>query len=136
MKDLTDKEKIIHKLEGCTWEGIGDDKIIALAQHLGIKSPKEAEEDIEDGGHDEYTHGSDIYLICDDAEATERVEAYLKDDDYMWKEAVANGNTTEGLDDWAESVIQCDGRGSILNSYDGTEEEEEVNGTVYYIYRR
>ena len=37
-------------------------------------------------------------------------------------------------DDFIESVIDSDGWGALLNSYDGTEEEERVNGESYYIF--
>ena len=36
---------------------------------------------------------------------------------------------------WKDDA-RMDGRGHSINHYDGTEEEEEVNGTTYYIYRR
>ena len=38
-------------------------------------------------------------------------------------------------DKWKDDA-RIDGRGHSINHYDGTEEEEEVNGTTYYIYRR
>ena len=53
----------------------------------------------------------------------------------MWKMAVEAGNTTSGFEDWKQEVINMDGRGSILNGYDGCEEYEDVNDTTYYIYR-
>lgn len=37
-------------------------------------------------------------------------------------------------DDFIESVIDSDGWGTLLNSYDGTEEEERVNGVSYHIF--
>lgn len=33
-----------------------------------------------------------------------------------------------------ESVVDSDGWGTILNNYDGTEDEEQVNNTSYYIF--
>lgn len=38
------------------------------------------------------------------------------------------------IDKLIQDVIDTDGRGHILNGYDGTEYEQEVNGTTYYIY--
>ena len=40
----------------------------------------------------------------------------------MWKMAVEGGNTRLGIEEWAEQVINIDGYGSILSSYDGSEE--------------
>jgi len=34
----------------------------------------------------------------------------------------------------AEYIISVDGRGNLLNRYDGVEHEQEVNGTWYYLY--
>ena len=74
------------------------------------------------------------YMVLTDYEADSRASDYF-DDDYMWKQAVESGNTTLGQEDWEKWVIDCDGRGSLLNYYDGCEEYEDVNETTYYIYR-
>lgn len=74
------------------------------------------------------------YRVLTDSEADQAFDDYFEDD-YLWKQAVENGNTTSGFADWVEEVKNCDGRGATLNSYDGCEEEQEVNGTDYYIYR-
>lgn len=73
------------------------------------------------------------YIVLTDSEADKRAKDYLDED--QWKQVVQSGNTTAGYEDWKENVISCDGRGSIINGYDGCEEEEEINGTTYYIYR-
>jgi hypothetical protein len=59
----------------------------------------------------------------------------LDDNRDMWVEAVKDNRTDESWEDWKESVVQNDGRGSIISGYDGREEEETINGTTYYIYR-
>ena len=41
----------------------------------------------------------------------------------------------EDFDKFCEDAIQADGRGHFLSSYDGEENEEDINGTTYYIYR-
>jgi predicted phosphodiesterase len=56
-------------------------------------------------------------------------------DEEQWKMAVQSGNTTSGYDDWVNEVRDDDGRGSIINRYDASEEEETINNTTYYIYR-
>lgn len=75
------------------------------------------------------------YIVLTDSEADYRAEEYLTDDTYLWQQSVEAGNTTESLDEWVKSVLNMDGRGSILNGYDGCEEYEKVNSTDYYIYR-
>ncbi len=75
------------------------------------------------------------YMVLTESEADTRADEYLMDDDYLWKSAVESGNTTSGQQEWADWVINCDGRGSVLNHYDGCEESEEIKGVWYYIYR-
>lgn len=39
------------------------------------------------------------------------------------------------VDEAVQDAIDTDGRGRFLSGYDGEENEEEVNGTMYFIYR-
>jgi hypothetical protein len=39
------------------------------------------------------------------------------------------------LAEFIEAAISADGRGHFMNSYDGNENEETVNGQTFYIYR-
>lgn len=41
----------------------------------------------------------------------------------------------EDMDEFVEDAICADGRGHFISMYDGKENEEEVNGKTYYIYR-
>ncbi len=75
------------------------------------------------------------YWVLTESEADYNAKEYLTDDTYLWTSSVEAGNTTDSLEDWADWVIQCDGRGSVLSGYDGCEEEEEIDGVDYYIYR-
>ncbi len=74
------------------------------------------------------------YRVLTDSEADSAVDDYF-DDDYLWKQAVEAGQTTDSFEGWKDHVINMDGRGSLLNGYDGCEEYEGINGTDYYIYR-
>ncbi len=73
------------------------------------------------------------YRVLTDSEADDAADEYL--DDEQWKMCVEGGHTTEGYEEWKQSVLDIDGRGQQLNHYDGSEETEHVNGTDYYIYR-
>lgn len=42
---------------------------------------------------------------------------------------------TCGLESFVDSAISADGRGHFLSPYDGEENEINVNGTMYFIYR-
>jgi hypothetical protein len=48
-------------------------------------------------------------------------------------EALIDG--TCGMDNFMASAISADGRAHFINTYDGNEDEETVNGETYYIYR-
>jgi hypothetical protein len=75
------------------------------------------------------------YMVLTEGEADYRANEYLTDDNYLWKQAVEEGRTTDSLNDWAKYVLSMDGRENVLSGYDGREEQEEINGVVYCIYR-
>lgn len=118
-----------------TIDDIDDDKVIALMQHLGI-SPTEAYEDIIFSNC--YEYGNQEYEILTDDEAAYEEEQYVEqiiEDCYISelpKDSVVRSyiNMSEWVSDW------CNNRGENLASYDGIENEEIVNGTTYYIYRK
>jgi len=41
----------------------------------------------------------------------------------------------DDIDTFIEDAISADGRGHFINTYDGEENEETVNGETFYIYR-
>lgn len=69
------------------------------------------------------------YMVLTDSEADDMCDDYLDED--QWRMAVEAKNTWSGYREWCQEVIDIDGRGHILNSNDGSEDEQ--NG--YYIYR-
>jgi|GEM_PF-5095659 len=76
------------------------------------------------------------YRVLTDDEADSAAESYFDSEgEYMWREAVRAENTMSGYDDWVKEVISNDGRGSLISSYDGCENEEKVDDEWYYIYR-
>ena len=70
-----------------------------------------------------------------ETQAEDKARDYLGDDE-GWKMAVESGNTELSKEDWIDMVINTDGLGSILNGYDGTNDDIELNGTDYFICRR
>lgn len=120
---------------------IDDDKIKALAMNLNLE-PKEAEEDIKDEGNNIYNYCGQDYFIGTEEETKEECINYLTDDSSLYQgwveQEIKNGNASGimNIDDWADWVINSDGYGSILNSWDGSEDGEEINGVYYYIIRR
>ena len=128
-------DELDEKYKEITEEDIDDDRIIALMKHLDI-SPKEALEEIEENGTNYYTYGSQEYLVLTDSEADDKEYDLVKDNiEYNYLDEIKDSpainyvDVSRWTDDW------CGNRGENISSYDGTENEEEVNNITYYIYR-
>jgi len=92
-------------------------------------------DDVEHNGND-LSYGGYNYFVGDQDDAEQEAMEYLTDDPEMWQMEVEAGNTIDGLEEWAEQVINIDGVGSILNHWDGGQDDVEVNGTWYVVCRR
>ena len=113
-----------------------DEKIIALGKHLGL-TPSGANEDIELDRDCLYSYSGQEYLVCTDSEADELRDECLEN----YIEDCILPELEEGLRGYFDNEAwkrdaRYDSRGDYLNTYDGYEYEEEVNGTSYYIYRQ
>lgn len=75
------------------------------------------------------------YFVLTDSEADIKAGDYLREGD-GWEQAVSSGNTTQSKEDWIKQIMEVDGRGSMLNHYDGVEIYVEIDGVGYYIYRQ
>ena len=76
------------------------------------------------------------FLVLDDNEAQDRFVQCLQDyiDDCIMPTIPESLRYYFDDEKWIKDA-EIDGRGHTLASYDGCENEEEVNGTTYYIYR-
>lgn len=103
----------------------------------------------------------DGYIVLTDEEADEMAKRYILDTVWAFNasflagetgidqevfEAIQANDRCESNNDailrliedeqaFVEAAISADGRGHFMNSYDGNENEECVNGTYYFIYR-
>lgn len=109
-----------------------DERAQALAQHLGVTAS--AITVIDEGEYYE-ANGSE-YRVLMDSEADEANDESIQN----YIEECILPELPEAyryyFDD--EKFIRdarMDGRGHNLNHYDGTEYEEQINGTYYYIYQ-
>jgi hypothetical protein len=109
------------------------DEIFALATHLELTIDEL--EDIEEDGNNTLIHGGIYYYVGTYDDLYDKALEYMKDGE-LWKMAVESGNTELGLEEWAEMVVNGDGIGHTLNGWDGSEYEEEINGTNYIICRQ
>jgi len=122
------------------------EKIEALAKHL-------------DCSIDEAINNMDDYSVLTDDEADKAVKGYIEesvcffnssfiashsdvDEEVIKKlqELYEDSNTAiksliKDFDHFVDDAICADGRGHFLSSYDGEENEINVNGNTYYIYR-
>ena len=122
------------------------EKIEALAKHL-------------DCSIDEAIVSMDDYLVYTDDEADEAVYNYIDesvcffrsdfiaahaevDEEVIKKLQELHENSNKAIrslikdfDHFVSDAVCADGRGHFLSSYDGEENEQTINGNVYYIYR-
>lgn len=143
-----------------------DDKVIALAQHLGIDLEPDFNEDnyptedytkeeieeartdaiadvlseldsIREEYNNTYSYCREEYLVLTDEEADEYWDDSLENyiDEVIMPEIPECYQSYFDRDSWKRDA-EYDGRGHSLSTYDGCENEEEVNGTTYYIYRQ
>lgn len=117
----TDDEYVtrIMQLRQCTrYEAM---RFIALSKYLQI-SFGDLNDTFEYVGKCLYKAGGREYYVGDDGEL-ENVANELLHGDYgyedIWRDSVANGGVTQGLEDWLDDVLHIDGWSSVLNHYDG-----------------
>ena len=113
---------------------------------------------------EEYTEDyNNTYMVLTDEEADEKAAEYIKES--LWafnadfiiqhsklpyeakemieshqREKCESANETiealiDDMDEFISDAISADGRGHFLNTYDGYENEETVEGDTFYIYR-
>ena len=122
------------------------EKIEALAKHL-------------DCSIDEAVVSMDDYLVYTDDEADEAVYNYIDesvcffrsdfiaahaeiDEEVIKKLQELHENSNQAIkslikdfDHFVNDAVLCDGRAHFLSSYDGEENEVNINGNTYYVYR-
>lgn len=109
-----------------------DPKIRALAAHLKV-----APETIEESG-DVFGCESEPgeWRVLTDSEADEAfkesLESYLDDLMHDWPETAKAYFDEES---WRRDVELSDGRGPTLAGYDSAEQEQQIDGEWYFIYR-
>ena len=117
-------------------EALGDDwaKKVALGLRLEL-TYKEVLEEIELCRNNWYEYGSQRFLVCTDDEADEEFDNWL--DSYI--EECVLPEIPEIYRSYFDSDAfkndQEHDRGNCLASYDGEENEVQVDGTWYYIYQ-
>jgi len=106
----------------------------ALKQHLGDTDLNEMKICQFDETLVELNNGEE-YLVLTDDEADDQENEYLES--YIDECLEIPDNVRPYFDEekWKKDA-RMDGRGHSLSCYDGSEYEEEVDGTTYYIYRR
>lgn len=139
-----------------------DEKVIALAQHLGIEVMNEygekvvpineanLEELTEEAAEDlrneldsivetfpnNFRYSNEEYLVLTDEEADEeedrQLDSYLRE--CVYPEIPEHLEVYFDDEAWKRDA-KIDGRGHNISTYDGCEYEETIEGTTYYIYR-
>lgn len=109
----------------------------ALIDFLGLDD--EEAENVVESAYDEniFEYYDEEYEVLTDKEADERwdeeLDRYL--DDCVYPELSENMHQYFDAEAWKDDA-RDDGRGHAISRYDGSEEEVEVEGVRYYIYRQ
>jgi len=112
-------------------ELLESDKIQALKESLNLSDSDILTIITNDERRFEVT-GFDYWVLTEE-EAKEEARNYLEKD--LWIEAIKSDMTELSFEEWQEGGISSDGYGSILNRWDGSEEEIKINNTYYYVMR-
>ena len=139
-----------------------DERVIALAQHLGLNLEPDFESYVDEEATQEEQEEQRAEAIKEVTDELDNiVEGYNKtmfsyhnEDYYVLTDSEADDMEDQQLDNYIEECLEIpddirpyfdeekwkrdarmDGRGHIISSYDGCEYEETVEGTTYYIYR-
>lgn len=123
-----------------------EDKIWALRQHLEGEEPDpvhlEELVDLVDWAYSiercgDYFHvGSKQYLVLKDADADELAKTNILDFFYnLLDEVPKELQNYVDKNSYIQDVLDHDGRGHVIATYDGEEHEIDYEGCTYYIYR-
>lgn len=138
---------------------------IAAARIMECDTEEVTKEKYDHYGMDVYSAYREEYAVCLPDEADEAVKQYIRDSLWTFKAEMILAHSRAGsspktikalqemqaklcedaneivyciiedIDAFIEDVINADGRGAFLSSYDGEEHEIEINGITFYCYR-
>ncbi len=115
-----------------TWFIEGAIDVADANRYYGLES------DYYDEDEDEYIEIGDddeVFFMAMGMDLTEYIESLQAKAESGNDELVSLINASGTMDGFVDDAIAADGRGHFLNGYDGSEEEEIVNGSPYFIYR-
>lgn len=142
-----------------------DPEHLAAAEYLGEEPDDITEENYSHYGLRVFSYGSQEVAVGDDDAANEAAEEYIKDTLWAfnaefiaehtqigYREWFVNAikalqeskyedansdlmDMIEDIDSFVEDAISADTRGHFLASYDSEENDIEIDGTWYYVYR-
>ncbi len=113
------------------------DEEIAEEKQKAIDEVKDELNSIHEGyGEYTYEYYGEEYIVTTDEEADEIEDEKLDDylEECIYPEIPENLRFYFDDDAWKRDA-RIDGRGHLIATYDGCENEEKVNDTWYYIYR-
>jgi hypothetical protein len=138
---------------------------IAAAEILGCDTEEITKEKYDYYGMGVYSAYKEEYAIGTQEEADEAVKKYIRDSLWSFRAEIIIAHSKAGssqktikaiselqaklcedaneiifaligdIDVFIEDVVKADGRGAFLSSYDGEEQEIEINGITFYYYR-
>lgn len=132
-----DRVEEVMELRNC--DEVEAKRFIALRMHIGCSfgDLNDTFGECSRSGCAYSANGGEYYIGTED-ELEKVASDYVHESDdyeYLWRESVHSGNTTLGLEEWLDAVVD-DGFAVILNHYDGTSESYRVDGEWIEVCRR
>lgn len=132
-----DRVEEVMELRNC--DEVEAKRFIALGMHIGCSfgDLNDTFGECSRSGCAYSANGGEYYIGTED-ELEKVASDYVHESDdyeYLWRESVHSGNTTLGLEEWLDAVVD-DGFAVILNHYDGTSESYRVDGEWIEVCRR
>lgn len=121
-----------------TWEDVEDPKVEALARFLEMTAGEALEDVAQEAGDCVYAAAGEEFLVCTDDEADEEAKRSLENyvDECVLHEIPESYRRYFDTEKFVDEALSSDGRGHTLGRYDGEENEIEVGGVTYYIYKQ
>lgn len=122
---------IADNLNCCDYDAV---RILALAQSLKLTLGEINEDNIVIDTNRKclyQVYGIEYYVGIEE-ELEDMARDQMKD---VWIEVVKGNYTELGFDDWCDEVFSNDGVASVLNGYDGSYDDVEVDGEWFMVMR-
>jgi hypothetical protein len=135
---MMEKKIALMEVLGCKYNDVSvewENNYAAEGKEFIVLTEEEREEAVKEYIEQSVWAFSPSFLACE-TELPEEVFEALCEKCESGNDAILRLiEKTCGIEEFIESAVSADGHAHFLNTYDGTEDETEIEGEIYYIYR-